>query len=374
MRAVWQIAALNFSRFVRNRSFFVLAILAPFGITAALSSTIGPALNGLYRPDLVIADELGDGTLDPLLAGLRDGGFDDLEVVDSAAEARTMVDDGGAAAAIIFPSELGGALADPTSPPPSILVVSDADADIATSVAEAIAGQTGRTYDSVRTLSVLGAPLDDLSGALVVEEVETGVRVLTDGTYFAVGMSSYFAFFAASALVATIHRERRESTLARMLVAPIARSAPLIGKGIAAAGVALLSFLLLAVGSTLFLGAGWGPPVGVVALGLALCFSAVGVSLAIATVARTEESAGEVGAVLATAWAMFGGVFLPIPAAGVLANLSRLSPFRWVVDGVGLNAGTGSLGEVLASAVAIAAFGVVGVVIALARRDHLVDR
>ena len=297
-----------------------------------------------------------------------------MRKVDSAAEARTMVDDGGAAAAIIFPSELGGALADPTSPPPSILVVSDADADIATSVAEAIAGQTGRTYDSVRTLSVLGAPLDDLSGALVVEEVETGVRVLTDGTYFAVGMSSYFAFFAASALVATIHRERRESTLARMLVAPIARSAPLIGKGIAAAGVALLSFLLLAVGSTLFLGAGWGPPVGVVALGLALCFSAVGVSLAIATVARTEESAGEVGAVLATAWAMFGGVFLPIPAAGVLANLSRLSPFRWVVDGVGLNAGTGSLGEVLASAVAIAAFGVVGVVIALARRDHLVDR
>jgi ABC-2 type transport system permease protein len=371
MRATLLIAAANIGRFVRNRSFLVLAIVAPFGIIAALSTTIGPALSGEFRPSLVLADEVGGGLVDRTVDGLRESGFDDLRVVASEAEARRLVDDGEAGAAVVFPARLSRSLADPGGEPTAIRVIGDADADITTAVAEAVAAQTGRGIDTVRVLQGLGAPATDLSGSLTVTEAEAGTRVLTDGTYFAVGMTSYFAFFAASALVASIHRERRESTLARMLVAPIARFAPLVGKGLAAGSVALISFLVLVGLSTALLDAGWGPLPGVVAIGVALCVAAVGVAMALVTVTTTEESAGQIGAVLATAWAMFGGVFLPLPPTGFLAGVTRLSPFRWVVEGIGLNAGTGSTGEVLVSAAAVAAFGLVGGAIAFARRNHL---
>jgi ABC-2 type transport system permease protein len=371
MKAVLLIAGSNLSRSVRNRSFFVLAILAPFGITAALSSTIGSALSGTYRPDLVIADEIGGGVLDELIAGLEDAGFEDLDVVNSAAEARAMVTDGDAEAAVVFPADLMASMTDPGGEPPAVTVIARDDRRIAGSVAEAIAAQTARTFDTVRTLGALEAPADDLSGPLVVSDEEAGLRVLNDGTYFAVGMTSYFAFFAAAALMATIHRERRQSTLARMLVTPIGRFAPLVGKGLAAGLVALFSFLFLVAASTLMLGAGWGPLPGVVAIGVALCFTAVTVAMAVTSVTSTEESAGQIGAVLATAWAIFGGVFLPIPTEGALAALTRLSPFRLAMDGVGLNAGVGSTGEVLLTAVGIAAFGVVGAAVAYARRAQL---
>lgn len=375
MQAVLLIAASNIARSIRNRSFIVLAVVAPFGIMAALSSTIGPALSGEFRPELAIADEAGGGLVAPTVDGLREAGFDDLRVVESGAEARRLVTDGEVGAAIVFPA---GLLAGPApasdEEPPVIQVIGDAEADITTAVAEAIASRTGRTIETIGVLTALGAPLDDLEGSLVVVDAEAGSRVITDGTYFAVGMTSYFAFFAASALVASIHRERRQATLARMLVTPIARFAPLAGKGLAAGTVALLAFLILVGLSTALLGASWGPPLGTVAIGAALCLAAVGISLALVSVTTTEESAGQIGAVLTTAWAMFGGVFLPLPATGLLADVTRLSPFRWVLEGIGLNAGTGSTPDVLRSAAAVAAFGVVGGAVAFARRDRLAAR
>ncbi len=369
--AVLVIARSNIERFIRNRSFLVFAFLAPLGISAALSTTIGPALSGQFRPDITIVDEIGGDALNGLVAGLRSAGFDDTNVVSSADQARSMVENGETDAAIVYSAALGQSFADPLSEPGPILIVADADADIATAVAEAIAGQSGRTFDLIRVLSVLGAPSDNLSGPLTISQQETGSRVLTDGTYFAVGISGYFAFIAATALVSTIHRERRQLTLARMLMTPISRAAPLIGKGIAAGVVAFLSYTSLVISTSVLLDANWGPPAGVIAIGLGLCFAAVGVSLAIAAVTNTEDSAGQIGSVVSTAWAIFGGVFLPIPLTGVLSGIARLSPFKWVVDGIGLNAGAGSFTEVMTHAAAAGLFGVAGFAVAFARRNHL---
>lgn len=371
MRSILLIAAWNIRRFVRNRSFFVLAIVAPFLIMAALSSTIGAALSGEFRPKLTIADEIAAGTLDDLVAGLRESGFDELQVVGSEAQARRLVEDGATSAAIVFPAETAQSLSDPRSAPAPILVVADAEAEITRSVAEAIAGRTARTFDSVRILNELGAPADDLTAPVTIVDAETvGSRVLTDGTYFAVGMASYFTFFAASALVATIHRERRESTLARMMVAPINRSAPLVGKGIAAGTTALASYAVLVVASSVLLDSDWGPPLGVAAIGASLCLAAVGVSSAISSLTKTEESAAQIGAVVATAWAIFGGVLLQIPSTGWFSSAARLSPFKWAIDGIGLNAGAGSTGEVLVNALAIAVFGVIGLSITVLRSSQ----
>jgi ABC-2 type transport system permease protein len=371
MGSILFIASWNARRFIRNRSFFILAIGAPFVIMAALSSTIGSALSGEFRPEITIADELGDGTLDELVTGLRESGFDRLQVVGTEAEARRLVGDGETNAAMVFPAGIARSLGDPTAEPTPILVVANAEAEISRSVAEAIASRTAQTFDAVRILNELGAPADDLVGPLtVIDADDIGSRVLTDGTYFAVGMASYFTFFAASALVATIHRERRESTLARMMVAPINRYAPLVGKGIAAGGVALASYAVLVIASSVLLDADWGPPLGVASIGVALCFAAVGVASTVVSLTKTEESAGQIGAVVATAWAIFGGVLLQIPATGWFSTAARLSPFKWAIDGIGLNAGAGSTAEVLFNAFAIGVFGVIGLGVTVIRSNQ----
>lgn len=372
MKTVLLIAGSNLRRFIRNRSFFIVAFLAPLAIMAALSATIGSALTGEFRPSIVIGNEIGVGALDELVAGLRTAGFDDLTVVESGSDAREMVESAQADAAVIFPTSLANPSSQQASAEPSILVLSSADSTLAGEVARSIAEQSAQSFDTVRILSELGAPTDNLNGSIsVVTDDSVGPRTLTDGTYFAVGMSAYFSFFAASGFVSTLHRERREETLARMLATPIGRLAPLLGKGLAAGMAALLSFGALVISSTLLLGADWGPAIGTVSVGGALSFSAVGVSMAITSLTRTEESAGQVGTVLSTAWAIFGGVFLEIPASGPLSTFARFSPFTWVLDAIGLNAGTGTLSEVFIRSAAIMLFGVIGLGIAIARRSEL---
>ena len=159
--------------------------------------------------------------------------------------------------------------------------------------------------------------------------------------------------------------------MARMLVTPIGRSAPIVGKGVASGIAALVSFTVLVVASTVLLGSSWGPPLGVAAIGIALSFAAVGVAIAVVSVTRNEEAASQVGTIVSTAWAVFGGVFLALPASGPLASLSRLSPFSWALEGIGRNAGAGTSVDVLVDAAVIALFGAVGVAIAFARRREL---
>lgn len=365
------VAAQNLRRLVRNRSFYVLAFIAPLVISAALATTVGQAISRDFRPALVVADELGAGLLDPLVAGLGEAGFDRVEVVADASSARHLVESGEADAAIVFPAALAPAVIDPLTEPPAIVVVGDAGSPVAATVARSIAERAGREFDTVRVLSLLGAPIDDLGGPLQVTQQSTGVRVLTDGTYFTVGIAAYFVFFTATALMATVHRERRQSTMARMLAAPVGRFVPLAGKAAAALVVAALSYVTMMVATTVTLGADWGPITGALVIGAALCFAATGVAVCVAAFTRDEDAAGQIGAVVTTAWAIFGGVFLPLPATGGLDVLTRFSPFRWVLDGIGANAGVASFAEVAGHAAVIGAFGVVALVVAMARHERL---
>lgn len=371
MRAVLDIAGVNLVRFVRDRSFVVLAIVAPFLIMTALAGTLGSVFSGQYRPDLVIADEIGGGVLDDFVTSLRNAGFTDLDVVTSADEARELVEAKETDAALIFDDAFAASVFDPAADPAPIQVVANADADVASAVAASLADQSRRSFDTVRVLAALDAPTDDLSGRIAVTETTTSVRVLTDGTYFAVAMAAYFTVFAAASLVGTLHSERRQFTMARMLGAPISRWAPAAGKSLAAAAAAITSFAVLVIASVLTFSADWGPPLGIVLVGLALAFAAIGIGFGIASFAATEESVNQIVATATTSWAVIGGVFLVIPPTGLMHELSMLSPFSWALSAIGLNAGSGTIADVALRAGVIALFGVAGFALAWMRRSHL---
>jgi len=338
--------------------------------------TMGDALSGVFNPVIQIVDEAG--TNDALVDGLRDAGFQNVEVVASADAARAAVADAEADAAIVFPSELGQVFEDPALGV-EIEVVTRPDSDISAAISRSLAQAAAARYRQIRASFAVAAQSGQVVSpeAIVAEptititEVEAGSRVLIDATYFAVAMASFFVFFTAQAGITTLHAERRDSTLARMLASPSPRWAPLIGKGLASLATGLTALLVLWGLSSVLLGADWGPAPGVLAIGLAAMFAAVGLGAVATSFTSTVEAAGALSSIVTTALAFFGGAFVQIPATGVLATLSRFSPFRWIVDGIGQNAGAGTAADVMFSVVILCLFGLVSGGIALSRRNHL---
>jgi len=149
-------------------------------------------------------------------------------------------------------------------------------------------------------------------------------------------------FFFAQAVTRDLVREREAGLLRHLLTAPVTVRGYLAGKCLSTIIACLAAFaVLLSVGSAA--GVSWGAPAGLAAMVMAVSAAAAGTMLVIASLARTERQADAVGTILIIAWAMLGGVFLPIsqiPAA--VRPLSAATLTFWSVDGLGrLAAGQG---------------------------------
>jgi ABC-2 type transport system permease protein len=368
MSGVRFIAAATLRRSIRSRSFLVLGIAAPLAIMTALAVTIGDALAGEYRPSLTIVDPTGGAMTNALVAGLAESGLSDVSVIDDADLAREMVIDGTTDAAIVVPSE--SLTADGTTTP--IVVLAHGSQPIGAETAEAIASQLAAEATLSLALATVGDPTYELTSPVVLHvDEDVGSMALTDSTYFAVGMSSFFSIFAAVGFLATYHRERAQSTLARMLVSPVSRAAPIVGTALGVATVAAVSIIVLVAASTVLLGADWGPLPGVALIAAAIVFTATSVAVAVVALTSTQSSATQLGMILATAWAVFGGVFVEIPTSGLLTTAARFSPFTWALDGIGHNAGGAGLGRVGQHASIIAVFGLLALGTAFVRRRNL---
>lgn len=382
LTAAARIALKDLRQAARDRSFFVFGVLAPLGIMAVFTFTIGDAFSGTLNPVIRIVDEtgvVGDG----IVAGLTEAGFENVGRLDSADEARRQVDDGDADAAIIFPAQLMTATADPGTGAETVVVVSP-DADVSAQIAEAVARSTTASFRTRRAIAaalVAADPTIDPASAVDAEpapvvtmvDERPGTRVLTDATYFSVTMASFFVFIVAQSAFATIHRERRNETLARVLVAPIPRWSMIAGKALSAIATGVISFMVLWLASTLLFGARWGPVPGVVVIAVAAMVAAVGLAALITTFTRTEDSANQLIAMVSTALAFLGGAFIPLSTEGLMGVLSSLSPMRWIVEAVGENAGVGTAVDVARPALVIVVFGLVPGALALVRGHRLLE-
>ena len=98
----------------------------------------------------------------------------------------------------------------------------------------------------------------------------------------------------------------------------------------------------------------------------------MGLGALIGTFAKNAEQAGQFAGIVATVLAFLGGVFVPIATGpGPLDTLTRISPHRWLLDGFGANAGTGTTADVLIPTLVVAGIGVLLGAIAFGRRSKL---
>jgi ABC-2 type transport system permease protein len=177
--------------------------------------------------------------------------------------------------------------------------------------------------------------------------------------YFPIALLwSMFGSVMVSAL--SLVRERVSGTMLRLRVSPLSRAAILGGKGLACFLTALgVMTLLILLGHFVF-GVRLDHP-GRLALALtstALCF--VGITMLLASLARTEEAAGGSASATLLIMMMIGGAMVPrFVMPGWLKSASHLSPVKWGI--LAIEGGTWrgfTLGELLPACGVLLAVGI----------------
>lgn len=346
MRAILLIAAKDVRQRFRDRSAIVLGFVAPLAIAFLMANAFGGAQD--LHVSLGVVDEDGGELAHALVAVLESPDLADLFTVESRAleEARTAVDDGDLDAALVIPEGFSAAVTSGAAAELEVLAGVDTplSAAVTRSVAEAFLTQVHTTRVAVVTALGAGAPAGDVAGlaaraasatpAIPVEAGELGGRELDLLSYYAPGMAIFFALFGIGFTARSWFTEVREGTLDRMAAAPIGRRSVVAGKALSVFVYGTASLGTAAVVTSAAFGARWGPPLAVTAIIIAVVVAVVALTALVISVARTEQQAEGLAAILTFALALLGGSFVFLGSApAALRRAALLTPNGWALRG-----------------------------------------
>jgi len=351
MNAVLTIAAKDIRQRLRDRSVFIIAILAPLALAFVFNLVFGGVLGGNVQLSVGVVDA-DEGPVSDGFAGLVDSleaaGLLDPTSYPDAAAARAAVDDEDVGAAFVLPEGLSARVRSGQSA--TMEVIGNVDASTTAAIASAIAERFAASVriGALSAATALGAGVlapDELEAAaaeagmapppVAVTAVETDTRQLTGSTYYSAGLAIFFIFFIAGLAITSMLGERSGGTLPRLIAAPIPRYAVLAGKALASILVSLGAMAVLVIGTTLLIGADWGNPFGVAILVVCAVLAVTAIMNAIGSFARSAEQGANLQSVVGIVMAMLGGSFIPISLGNpVLAAVARLTPNAWFLDGL----------------------------------------
>lgn len=354
MPASLRIAGKDLRLRIRDRSAFILGILAPLVLSYIFFLVFGPATTGqgLGLEFGVVDEDRSEISMSftSVLETAEAEGVIELSVFDERAAADEAIVEGGLDAYFLIPRGLEQAVF--SNQAATVDVVGDVDAptstQIAASFAERFSSSIGAGQIAVATAaSVEGEQVTpDFIQSLAQDPSIAGMNyVLTDQTattkqldaptFFAAGMAVFFLFFTVQFGVTGLLEEDRDGTLTRLMAAPIPRVSVVAGKAIVSFLLGVISMAVLAVTTSLLMDASWGAPFGVALLVISGVLAAVGIMGLVASVAKTPEGAGNLGSIIAVILGMLGGTFFPIGAGGgLLASLTYLTPHAWFMRGL----------------------------------------
>jgi ABC-2 type transport system permease protein len=387
MRRALSIAAKDLRLRIRDRSAFVIGFLVPFGLAGILSLTLSDVDDeGDFSATFGVVDLDGGHLAVGFEQVIRSLEFAEVEEVATLRQAEDLAREGDVDAAFVIPAGFSDSAAKGEGG--QIRVISDPRSEVGGLIARSIARSFASDLDAV-TLSVAtaiasGAPPGEAAAlaeraratapAAALDRNTTEAELLSSTTFFAIGMAVFFVFFTVEFGVRSLLDEREQGTLARLLVAPLRPAWILGGKVVAGFAVGLVSMAALIVASTLFLGADWGPPLGVVLLVLFGVSAAVGLTALVATLAKTPQQAAGYASLVAVVLGLFGGTFFPISQASFLGTLSLVAPQAWMMRGFQDLAAGGGVGDIVTPLGALLAFVAVTSGIAVVRARRLMGR
>jgi ABC-2 type transport system permease protein len=392
MTAAVRIAAKDLRQRLRDRSALLLAVVLPLVLAVIFNAIFGgSATPSPFRYAVVDLDGglYSQVFISDVLGALEQEDIAELREVADPAEARRLAEEGDVHAAFVLPAGFSAAVQ--AQQAARIEVIESVDAGTGSQVARSLAESFVLDLNTIRValLAALGTDHEALppeqveaiaqravatTEAVVLDDVSAAEKILSPKTQFAAGMAVFFLMFTVQFGVASILDERNEGTLSRLLAAPIRRSAVLLGKLLSSVVLGVLSMAVLAIATSLFVGADWGNPVGVAALIVAGVLAATGIVAIVASLARTPDQVGSWTAIIAVTLGLLGGAFFPISSlGGFVAWFSLLTPHAWFLRGLSELAGGGGLASVLPAVAALLAFATVACAVALLRLNRTVQ-
>jgi linearmycin/streptolysin S transport system permease protein len=382
MRPALLIAGKDLRQRLRDRSALLMALVVPLVLASIFGLIFHNAIGGrvTFKFGLVDADRgpAARAFTDQALRPLERSGLIAIVREPSLAAGRDATEANRVAATFVLPAGLSDACGH--GRPASIRVLGSVDSTIGAQVAQSIAASFAGAADTLRIAAAAqGARGLGRAGAvpvpIVLADVSTSSRQLDAGTFYAAGMAVFFLFFTVQFGISSILDERRDGTLARMLVAPIRRSTVLIGKLMTSLVLGIASMSVLALATHFLLSAHWGDPVGVALLIVSGVIAATAIMALVATLARTPDQAQSWQSMVALVMGMLGGTFFPVAqAGGLLAGLSLATPQAWFLRGIENLAGGAGAGAVIGPVLAMLGFALVTGSLALLRAGRLVAR
>lgn len=374
MRAALRIARKDLSQRIRDRSAILLGLVAPLGLALIFSLIIPDTSGGNFHVSVGVVNADGgaisQGFVTEVLPAVADAGVLDYTDYPDEAAATAAVDSGSLDAAYLFPAGLTDSVQRGAGG--TIRMVGNVDQTIATQIARSVLESYTAEVDAV-TIAVgaamttgatdaaaLSAAASQVPAAVVLTDVAATSKQLDVTTFFSAGMAVFFLFFTVQFGVSSLLEERFLGTLQRLLAAPIGRWSVLAGKGIASFVLGMVSMVVLAVATSLLIGADWGNPFGVAVLMVCGVLSALGIMAVVAVISRTPEQAANWQSIVAVVLGLLGGTFFPLSQGPkFLGALSKLTPHSWFLSGLGdLSSGSG-VSAVVEPALAMLAFFVV---------------
>ncbi len=386
MRPALAIAGKDLRQRMRDRSALLVAIVVPLVLASIFGLIFRGALNGKVTFTFGVVDQqqphAGPNTfVNDALSPLQRSGLIMVRHEPTLAAGRSAADQNQVAATFVLPPGLGVVATGRRERTPAPLkVLGSVDSPIGTEVAQSIA-QTFADRENAEQIALIGAlaahttPVRSAASLtpIAIVDVSTSNRQLGAGTFYAAGMTVFFLFFTVQFGISSVLEERRDGTLARMLVAPVRRSSILAGKLVTSIVLGCFSMGVLAVATHFLLSAHWGNVLGVAMLIFAGVLAATGVMTLVATLAHTPEQAQSWQGMVALVMGMLGGTFFPVAqAGGVLAALSLATPQAWFLRGIDNLTGGASAGAALGPVAAILAFAAITGLLAFRRAGRLV--
>lgn len=384
VRAALVIAARILRQRLRDRSAIIFSIVTPLGLAVAFASLIPNDFAAFHTRFLVVDHDGGrvaSALVDDALGRLVTAGVADVDRVPTEDEATAILRDEGAAAAIVIPAGFSDDIT--AGRPTEVRILGGAfpaSLGVARSTVEGFASAIGAVQLMVATTAAVGQPIDatTVQRATAAIQEPSPIGVAEDrterlqaslGTFYGAAMAIMFVFFATQYGALAILADRQVGTLNRLLAAPIAPAAIILGSALAGFALGLVSMAVLIVATTLLVGATWGPPLLVAMLVLAAVIAAMGISTIVASVAKTPAQAGGLNAIVAISMAAIGGVFIPLSQAPpVLQTISSITPHAWFIRGINTLAGANvDLAAIAPSVAVLLAMGLVTGTIGLLR-------
>ncbi|MFD5246127.1 ABC transporter permease [Amycolatopsis sp. NPDC058340] len=380
MNAAFVVAGKDLRQRLRDRSAWILGFLAPVAVAMLVSFAFRGAES--FHTDVAVVNEDGGvlaAAFTAHLAGPELESVLTLVEVKGTAEARALLDEGDLGAAFVLPSGFSAAATGGEIRP--ITVLSSVDSPlagaVARSIAESFVAQLNADRLSVAVAVAAGAPPGNLpeeaAGLRLPERVvpkAAGTEKLTGVGYYGPAMGIFFMFFAIGFGAKGYFEERRNGTLDRIGVAPVRPRSILVGKALATFVYGAASLSSVAVVTSLFFGAEWGPPLAVGAVILALALTLVCLTAFVIAIAGSDRQADGIASIIIFGLVLLGGNFVLIGGAPeFMRRLALLTPNGWALRAFTDLAGGAGWTSVILPVMAILAFcGVVSVATAVLYR------